>query len=155
MQQELILLVHPALMLAHSNLVQMVSDGLHEIEVDHAVLHELPAAPAARAIILGANFFPAADLQALPSNSVILNIENSSSEFITRDYLLLLRKYHVWDYDRRNAEDLSQLIFRPVRQLKMFYVDGLSRVVDVGEQDIDVLFFGSFNARREALLEEL
>src|SRR5437764_10833059 len=88
MPEKLILLVHPTLMQAHNRLVQMLCDGLREITVDHQFVHELPSEPAARAIVLGANFFNASDLSALSEDSVILNIENSSSEFITDDYLL-------------------------------------------------------------------
>src|ERR1700730_16374033 len=155
MEKKLTLLVHPRMTQFLKTSVQMLSDGLREISIEPELIHELPPEFTGRAIVLGANFFSASALCALPYNSVIFNIENSDANFITSDYISLLRKYHVWDYNRSNAEALSQKISRPVHHLRMFYVESLSRIPDVAEQDIDVLFFGSFNARRETVLDAL
>jgi hypothetical protein len=146
--KNLTLLVHPTMIWVLKNLVQMLMDGLREISIEPDLMHELPPAFSGRAIILGANFFEYSALSVLRSDSIVLNVENSSSGFITEEYIRILRSFVVWDYDIMNAEDISRIISRPVIFLKMFYVEGLSRIIDIPEKTTDVLFFGILNSRR-------
>jgi len=133
----------------------MLLYGLRELSFESEILSELPSDFADRAIVVGANLFKESDLAALPAGSIILNVENSSSQFMSKDYIRLLRRFVVWDYSAANAESLSRMISRPVHYLKMFYVGELTRIGDAPIQDIDVLFFGSFNERRQRALAEL
>ena len=71
------------------------------------------------------------------------------------EYYRLLKNFHVWDYSAANAAQLSVTLGRPVRYARLFYVDRLSRIPDRAEKDIDVLFYGSFNSRRSAVLDGL
>jgi SAM-dependent methyltransferase len=118
-------------------------------------MHELPSGFSGRAIVLGANFYAAEVLDRLDANSIILNVENSSSQFITEHYRRILRKFVVWDYDKSDTADLAKMISRPVHYFRMFYVKRLSRIPHDAEQEFDVLFYGSFNARRSRVLDAL
>jgi hypothetical protein len=66
----------------------------------------------------------------------------------------LLRNNVVWDYNRRNIE---QLRLRGVHALYVppAYHPSLERVVPVEDEDIDVLFYGSVNQRRADILMAL
>src|ERR1700730_11764543 len=123
MEKKLTLLVHPRMTQFLKSSVQMLSDGLREISIEPELIHELPPEFTGRAIVLGANFFSASALCALPYNSVIFNIENSDANFITSDYISLLRKYHVWDYNRSNAHLGQPDGMSPSRMAEMLEVD--------------------------------
>lgn len=151
------ILVHPKMADILTRLVQMLAEGLREIEFDVETVSTLPPGAPKRAIVLGANFFSAAELEGVSNNSIIFNVENTSSPFLNSDYKRLMRNFSVWDFSETNASLLSDLLVRPVNYLRMFYVPSLSRIpVDLDkDKDIDVLFYGSFNERREQVLNGL
>src|SRR5271166_3198407 len=149
------LLIHPGMTAILGNVVEMLAGGLREMSIHVEVGHELPLNPRGRVIALGANFFSAAELERLPKYSIIFNVENSSSGFLNAEYRELLGRFPVWDFSESNAFDLAKVINRPVHYLRMFYVEGLSRIPTGAEHDIDVLFYGSFNARRSQILDSL
>ncbi len=156
MTNRLALLLHSKMTRLLDSLVVMLADGLKELSIEPEIMHELPPEFTGRAIVLGANFYEAAELlNRLDPSSIILNIENSSSQFLTDDYRRMLRKFVIWDYDKGNAAFLAERLVRPVHYFRMFYVNRLSRIPDDAEQEFDVLFYGSFNARREKILDAL
>jgi hypothetical protein len=137
------------------NLVQMLIAGLREISIEPKIVSDLRPGLTEPVIVLGANFFGPSELECLPRGAIILNVENSSSAFLNAEYIRVLRRLSVWDFDRNNALELARMLVRPVHYFRMFYVSQLSRIADAVEQDIDVLFFGSFNSRRSAVLDGL
>jgi SAM-dependent methyltransferase len=156
MTERLTLLVHHGMVRFLNSLVLMLADGLREISIEPEILQELPSGFSGRAIVLGANFFELTTLQnCLKSNSIILNIENSSSKFLNGNYNKMLREFAIWDYNKENAEVLSRNLVRPIHYLKTFYVECLSRLQNDTEEEFDVLFYGSFNARRQEILNQL
>ena len=154
-KNQFVLLVHPDITRFLSSVTNMLCDGFKEMLIEPIVLNSLPPGFAGRALILGANLYAAASLENLAENSIIFNVENSSSQFFTPEYVELIRRFRVWDFCEGNARYLERAYRRPIHYLKMFYVDSLTRIPDVEEQDIDVLFYGSFNERRSAVLDAL
>jgi hypothetical protein len=111
---------------------------------------------AGTAIVLGANLL--AKRPALIPDSarlILFNLEQISpnSPWIDHGYLRLLQRYRVWDYSTRNITALAGLGIVAVH-CGIGYVPELTRIRPVVE-DIDVLFVGSLNARRQAVLREL
>lgn len=95
---------------------------------------------------------------ALPDNCIIFNSEQilSGSPFDSEDYRGLLQRFPVWDYSARNLENLRT--FLPPDRLHYVpigYVPELTRIVPAAREDIDVLFYGSLNDRRQKILTEL
>ncbi len=154
-KNQLVLLVHPDIARYLSSVTQMLSDGLKEMLNEPIVLNSLPPGFAGRALILGANLYAAGSLENLAANSIIFNVENSASQFFTPEYAERIRRFRVWDFCEENARHLERAYRRPIHYFKMFYVDSLTRIPDIEEQDIDVLFYGSFNQRRSAVLDAL
>ncbi|WP_050596365.1 glycosyltransferase family 1 protein [Mesorhizobium sp. WSM1293] len=148
------LLVHPGMVKVLASLIQMLADGLHEISIETDIVHELPQGFTGQAIVLGANLYGEAGLAHLPINSVIFNVENHTSNWMSNEYKNILRRFPVWDYSESNSLFLSNSISRQVHYLRLFYVRSLSRILDENE-DIDVLFYGSFNDRRSKVLDEM
>ncbi|SEE66394.1 hypothetical protein SAMN05444161_6599 [Rhizobiales bacterium GAS191] len=136
-------------------LVRMLIGGLREISIEPEIVNDLRPGLAGPVIVLGANLFGPSELDSLPRGSIIFNVENSSSAFLSAEYIRVLRKFAVWDFDQNNALDLARMLVRPVYYFRMFYIKPLSRIADAAQQDIDVLFFGSFNLRRSAVLDGL
>jgi hypothetical protein len=114
--------------------------------------------PARRHIVLGSNLLADHPLP-LPADSILYNLEQVDPGWATlRPQLLeLLRRYEVWDYSARNAAALGTLGVRVSRIVPIGYAKELTRIVRAQgqEPDIDVLFFGSVNPRRQAVLERM
>lgn len=110
----------------------------------------------ARAIIIGGHLLGAAAVQTLPPDAVVYNSEQigPDSPWIGRPYMQILRTREVWDYSAENARRLIDLGAASVRHVPIGYVPELSRIAPARE-DIDVLFYGSINPRRQLILDEL
>jgi hypothetical protein len=61
----------------------------------------------------------------------------------------------VWDYNDDNTRRLSAMLQKAVRFVKIGYVPQWTRIESRPTQDIDVLFYGSVNARRQFILDGL
>jgi len=137
-----------------ASLVQMLAEGLREISIETDIVHKLPHGFSGQAIVLGANLFGEVDLTNLTASSIIFNVENHTSDWMSTSYTNLLRRFSVWDFSESNSRFLSEKIARPVHYFRMFYVQDLARIDETSE-DIDVLFYGSFNDRRSRILDEM
>ena len=106
------------------------------------------------AVVLGSNLLP---YVAVPQSTqlILFNLEQISpnSPWLTPDYISLLRRYPVWDYSSRNIEALATLGIRAML-CEIGYMPELTRIPPAAE-DIDVLFVGSPNPRRIAVLREI
>jgi hypothetical protein len=60
----------------------------------------------------------------------------------------------IWDYCRANIEFLQERGLGPIGHLPLGFHEALCTIPDA-EPEIDVLFYGSINERRRAVLEEL
>jgi hypothetical protein len=70
-------------------------------------------------------------------------------------YIALMRERPVLDYSIRNQAALARIGVEHARRLAIGYAPSLSRVKRAPTKDIDVLFYGSLNPRRSAILESL
>ena len=114
--------------------------------------------PGPPAILLGAHLLTAEEADLLPSSTIIYNLEQigKSSSWCSPVYLGLLRRCHVWDYSSRNIAALARLGLRQrAKHVPVGYVPQLTRIPKSPVQDIDVLFYGSINERRAAVVESL
>jgi SAM-dependent methyltransferase len=136
-------------------------------EVGETLLHALRALghdavlgddlPAGRqAIVLGSNLLEASPLR-LPADAILYNLEQiePGSPWLTPALLELFRRHQVWDYSQRNAARYPELGLPPPRVVPIGYVPQLTRIAQAPQEDIDVLFYGSINPRRQAVLDAL
>jgi hypothetical protein len=71
-------------------------------------------------------------------------------------YLNLLSRFTVWDYSRRNLAAIRAIADpRHLHLMPIGYMPQLTHVPSAPFEDIDVLFYGSLNSRRRAILREL
>ncbi|MDH5536536.1 MAG: hypothetical protein OEZ08_13335 [Betaproteobacteria bacterium] len=109
-------------------------------------------------ILFGAHLLSRAVLASLPPNCVVYNAEQmgSGSSFDNEVYREALSRYPVWDYSARNVEHLrGTLPADRVCHVPIGYAPPLTRIAPAAAQDIDVLFYGSMNERRKAVLDDL
>lgn len=110
--------------------------------------------PQARNIVLGAHML---GLSAnLPADAILVNLEQlQGNAHLPQAYLERLTTHIVWDYSRENLKVLQGMGARRAVHVAMGYMPQLTRFTQASRQDVDVLFYGSPNPRRDALLDRL
>lgn len=108
-------------------------------------------------IILGANNLLYLDSVELPSNSIIYNFEQiyADSPWLKAGYIDYLLQYPIWDYSLTNIAQLKQWGINNVQYVPVGYVSQIRRIKLVENKDIDVLFYGSINDRRQKIIDTL
>lgn len=107
-------------------------------------------------LILGAHLLSTEHVPLIPQGSIIYNLEQLPGMHLPPAYGQLARQHQIWDYSQRNIEIWKNLhcAFAPVH-VPVGYVPELTRIPAAPTQDIDVLFYGSLNERRNQILNEL
>ena len=127
--------------------------ALRELGHDACVCREPDAAR--QMIVLGTNLLAQHPVE-LPADAILYNLEqvDRASTWMTDAALAPLRRHRVWDYSARNVAAFATLgidaTFVPIG-----YAANLERIPAAAERDIDVLFYGSLNERRIAVLDAL
>lgn len=117
-----------------------------------AVLSKNRIAASGLNIIFGAHINPAKN-PVFPPNTVIFNTEQipEKSVWINTEYKQCLDRHFVWDYSNANLA----LLHDRTQRVDFFHVDRLSRITLSGQREFDLVFYGSMNPRRKAILEKL
>lgn len=112
--------------------------------------------PGRQHIVLGANLLPGYALP-LASDAILYNLEQvqPGSSWFRPELLDLFRRYALWDYSRRNIDALAKLGVEVSRHVPIGYVPELTRIEHASDPDLDLLFFGSLNPRRLAVIDRL
>jgi hypothetical protein len=98
---------------------------------------------------------------ALPDDAIIFNAEqvpvygDTLQQERWKQYLERMKRHVVWDYSAVNAARLRLLGVERVVHCRIGWWPGLVSVPQSSQQDIDVLFVGSMNARRATLIYDL
>jgi len=89
-------------------------------------------------------------VKVLPANYIVYQVEVFSSKWFTPRYLETIKgALCVWEYDRMNATS-----YKGYNQNVFIVPPGIKRQ-PVVEKDIDILFYGSMNSKRQHILAEL
>jgi hypothetical protein len=71
-------------------------------------------------------------------------------------YLHFLKQApQIWDYSPSNLAFLERRGYRNVLRIPLGYSSRLERITHADDKDIDVLFYGSPNARRQRVIDDL
>ncbi|MGD0809730.1 MAG: hypothetical protein ABSA91_08480 [Acidimicrobiales bacterium] len=146
--------VHSA---AFAEVIESVVCGLRALGADVCqTVNQL--VPGRQPIVFGANLLGAATVDVLPRGTIIYNLEQigESSSWCSPTYLSLLQSCQVWDYSARNIASLARLgVTAKVKHVPVGYVPELTRIKAAPVEDIDVLFYGSMNDRRNNVISQL
>jgi len=141
---------------AFSEVALGLQGGLREIGIQAPIVTDKQRIRG-KAIVLGANLLPDLPGTKPPRKCIILNLEQITPRFawLTRDYLKLLKRHNVWDYSLYNIEQLGKLGIDNVTHCPIGFSGALCRIDAAENRDIDVLFYGSVNERRQVVLDSL
>jgi hypothetical protein len=141
---------------AFNEVAETVAYGLTRTGFDVTLAVNRLVHPGPPAVIFGANLLTPEEAQRLPDSVIIYNLEQIGRDntWCSGTYLGLLQRCTVWDYSHRNVAALQNMGARVIH-VPVGYVPELTRIPDNVEQDIDVLFYGSMNPRRSAVIDQL
>ena len=107
-------------------------------------------------IIFGAHLLTPKQMNSLPECSVIYNLEQVDPSSMWKGIKPLLGRFPVWDYSLRNIEAFRSMGYGgAVFHVPVGHRPEMTRIQPAPVQDIDVLFYGSINERREKILAAL
>jgi hypothetical protein len=109
-------------------------------------------------VLLGAHLLDEAGARTLPPETIVYNTEqvDPRSSWLGPAFLTALGRCVVWDYSAGNLARIASLTGNPrVVHVPVGYVPQLTRIAPADPQDIDVLFYGSLNARRRRVIDAL
>jgi len=113
--------------------------------------------PEAQNILIGCHMLPTDLIPQVPADTIVVNTEQVYS--LAADWnpntFEWVKNFQVWDYSEKNIANLNLLGINRVSHLKIGYQKELSRIEKIGDKDIDVLFYGLVNERREKILNDL
>jgi hypothetical protein len=114
--------------------------------------------PDASNILIGCHLLDPSFIPQIPSSTIVLNTEQIYSDTGAWNEAVFpwAKQFQVWDYSPRNIEKFKELGIDGVKLLKIGYQKELARLNGSSQaKDIDVLFYGSVNERRKAVLDAL
>jgi hypothetical protein len=141
----------------HSQAFDEVAMGLNAafaaLGVEAGIVRE-PSGLGDITIVLGANLLSATTVPA-GKRLILFNLEQitPNSPWLSASYLSLLSRHPVWDYSEGNITELARMGIQ-ARYCGIGYMPELTRIAPA-QEDIDVLFVGSLNDRRLAVLKQL
>ncbi len=140
---------------AFNEVAETIHYGLRSLGHD-SVLTTEGMLPGRQHIILGSNLLPQYPLPLAP-DAILYNLEqvDAGSSWLRPELLEIFRRYTLWDYSKQNAVRLEALGVKVAHILPLGYVKELTRIQPAPEPDIDVLFFGSINPRRQEIVNRM
>ena len=144
----------------HSEVFREVAESVHYglIALGHESMIATVGRPAPLAggripIILGWNLLDLNQVS-LPFESILYNLEQAGSRWLTRERLEPFKGLQFWDWHHESTAELLSYGHN-VKHVPLGYVPEWQRIQPAKEQDIDVLFYGSMNERRHAVLRKM
>ena len=110
--------------------------------------------------IIGWHLLKGGDLDNIPPNSIIYNLEQlgERNSLLLQLLVKLSKLFDIWDYNQKNIDILmASGIERIPRLMKIGTSKSMNRIAKLHThtQDIDVLFYGTMNDRRADVLAQL
>lgn len=107
-------------------------------------------------ILLGAHLLSEKEAAALPSSTIVYNLEQLGAATLPSWYMALASRVRIWDYSPLNLNRWKQIpCLEPPVLVEIGFAPELRRILVAPIQDIDVLFYGSLNERRSHILRDL
>jgi len=132
-----------------------------EQEGNTAIISETILENVKNTIVFGAHTY-AHNPNLLPRNAIIYNLEQlyEGSPYAHPFYLMLLKDKEIWDYSKQNIAWLKQKgVGKEIKHVEMNYAPTLEIKKDAFDEelteDIDILFIGALNPRRQAIFNQL
>lgn len=107
-------------------------------------------------ILFAAHNEPLSTFAEKAEHIIIYNLEQIGPDvpWLQPQFLEVLNHFYAWDYNQQNRQLLLNNGAKHIDFVPMGYMPFMTRPLEI-EQDIDVLFFGTMNARRQELLDAI
>ena len=140
---------------AFNEVAETIHYGLQSLGHD-SVLTTEGSLPGRQHIVLGSNLLPN-DSFSLAESAILYNFEQVEvdSSWFRPELIDLFRRHVLWDYSKKNVAALDALGVKVAHVVPIGYTQELTRIEFAPERDIDVLFFGSMNERRKAIIDKM
>jgi len=141
---------------AFLELSQLIHFGLRELDLTSTISINR-VFPSSINIIIGVHLMEPSAISRLPKNTIILNteqLEGVNAPWL-ETILFYAKSFLIWDYSKQNIMKFNSLGFDRVKFLELGYQKELYRINKKVSQDIDILFYGSMNSRREKIISLL
>lgn len=131
-----------------------LQQSLQEIGHISAIIREPDFMGADTIIVLGGHLMSPGWNYTGTGKLIFYNLEQPQA--FTEHYLELLSNHSVWDYSGSNIAAMQSLGIN-ARHCEIGYMPALTRIENrpPEKMDIDVLFYGSLNERRQVIIKEL
>ncbi len=90
---------------------------------------------------------------------IVYNLEQvkPSTPWLNQNYVHVMRQYTTWDYSPHNIKQLNIAGIQNIEYVPLGYTPNLEVIEAINEdnKDIDVLFYGLINERRQSILNAL
>jgi acetyltransferase-like isoleucine patch superfamily enzyme len=141
---------------AFQEVAETLNEGLRKLGYDSLITHKV--SPERRHIVLGSHLLSSLEMN-LPHDSILFNLEQISpdSAWVTHKLVEDSKTFEIWDYSPTNIQHLQRLGVSRLQHVPIGYAPILTRIPQYPtlNQDIDVLFYGSTNQRRNRILQDL
>jgi O-methyltransferase/8-demethyl-8-(2,3-dimethoxy-alpha-L-rhamnosyl)tetracenomycin-C 4'-O-methyltransferase len=143
----------------HSDCFREVAEGLQSAlrSLGHSVVVAENSVDAqATSIVLGAHLLSQQEMEALPSSTIVYNLEQLGAAELPAWYMSLASRVRIWDYSPQHIAMWNQVnCLEPPVLVEIGFAPELRRIAKVAAPEIDVLFYGSVNERRRKILAGL
>ena len=108
-------------------------------------------------IVFGCHLLETELIPRIPKSTIFINTEQIYSDSTPWNKTIFewAKYFEFWDYSPRNIEKFTEIGLRNIKLLQLGFQKELCRIRKSQEKNIDVLFYGSTNERRQNILDEL
>jgi len=108
-------------------------------------------------IVFGCHLLETELIPKIPQSTIFVNTEQIYLDDTSwnKNIFQWAKHFEFWDYSEKNISKFEALGISNVKLLKLGYQKELSRIEKLPDQDIDVLFYGSMNERRQKIILQL
>ncbi len=141
----------------YREIIESVQWGLEQL--GHDVTYLLNAYdPASTNIVFGAQMLPLEVLKQMPRDTIVYNFEQGrglEAQEVRPEVSYIAENFSIWDYSTANVDLWKSLGTESVKLVPVGYAPILSRIPKPGDQDIEILFYGTPGPKRLSAFNQL
>lgn len=141
---------------AFSEIAELIYFSLRELNVG-VTINFNKVEPSSKNILIGCHLLHPNFISQIPASTIILNTEQICDDLKSWNQTIFdwAKNFEVWDYSEKNIEKFKQMGVDKTKLFKIGFQKELVRISHEQIKDIDILFYGHLNERREIIIDAL